>query len=90
MITFVRAGDGELKVKFFTTGNVVKFGYEDSNTNGLGAVLGLFHAIGFGDVGNLALNANVRAASNFAATNLDFLKIPKTKSSPAPGWWRQG
>lgn len=71
---------------------IYQFGYEgyEFNTNGLGAVLGLFHAIGIGDVGNLALNSNVRAISNIAASNFDFLKIPKTKSENAPVWWQQG
>ena len=75
-----------------TTGNVVKFGVEpeEVNTGGLGAVLGLFHCIGYGDVGNLALNENVRRASNAAADAFGVLKIPKTLSQNAPSWWRQG
>ena len=51
----------------------------ESNTNGLGAVLGLFNAVGFGAVGGMALNKQVRDASNFAADQFEFLKIHKTK-----------
>lgn len=78
-----------LRVRFFTTGNVVKFGTKVSNTSGLGAVLGLFHAIGYGFIGNLAMNSNVRAISNNLAEKYDFLGIPRTKSATAPQWWTQ-
>ena len=59
------------------------------NTNGLGAVLGLFNAIGIGSVGNLALYQIVRDVSNAAADRFEALKIPKTKTKDedVPSWW---
>ena len=78
------------KVRHFATGLVVgKF--ESVNTNGLGAVLGLFNAIGVGQVGGLALNQQVRDFSNFAADTFPFLEIPKTKTAPelVPSWWNE-
>ena len=86
MLTF---DPSSLAVRFFTTGNVVKFGDHDVNTGGLGAVLGLFHAIGYGSVGSLALDANVRGLANFAA-GVEGLKIPKTRSVDPPAWWKAG
>ena len=79
----------EGKVKHFATGLVVGKYEQNVNTNGLGAVLGLFNAIGYGQVGALALNKNVRDASNFFAEQLPFLDIPKTKTLPGdvPFWW---
>lgn len=81
-----------LQVRFFTTGNVVKFGDGLSGVNmgGFGVVFGLFYVIGIGDVGNLVLDANVRALSNWAANNVGALKIPRTKSENAPAWWTEG
>ena len=82
------------RVKHYATGLVVGK-YEavqgESNTNGLGAVLGLFNAVGFGAVGGLALNKQVRDASNFAADQFEFLKIPKTKTNEedVPAWWKE-
>ena len=82
------------RVKHYATGLVVGK-YEavqgESNTNGLGAVLGLFNAVGFGAVGGMALNKQVRDASNFAADQFEFLKIPKTKTNEedVPAWWKE-
>lgn len=82
--------DGQ--VRHFATGLVVGK-YEgmqgNVNTNGLGAVLGLFHAVGVGGVGNLALNQVVRDVSNAAADRFEALKIPKTKTNAedVPSWW---
>ena len=42
-------------------------------------MLGHFNAVSFGAVGGMALNKQVRDASNFAADQFEFLKIPKTK-----------
>jgi hypothetical protein len=85
--------DADGKVKHFATGLVVGK-YEAAqgkgvNTGGLGAVLGLFHAVGFGFVGNLALNQAVRDLSNRAADRFEDLKIPKTKTNAedVPAWW---
>lgn len=87
--------DSEGKVKHFATGLVVgKYEAQQGrgvNTGGLGAVLGLFHTVGFGAVGNLALSKTVRDLSNKAADQLPDLRIPKTKSNPeaVPSWWRE-
>ena len=80
------------KIKHFATGLVVgKYEAQQKgvNTNGLGAVLGLFHAVGVGSVGSLALYKVVRDFSNVAADRFDGLRIPKTKSRPegVPSWW---
>ena len=80
------------RVRHFATGLVVgRFEAQQKgvNTAGLGAVLGLFGAIGVGGVGALALNQLVRDLSNEAADRFDALDIPKTKSRPeaVPGWW---
>ena len=79
------------KVKHFGTGLVVGKYEQEVNTNGLGAVLGLFNAIGVGQVGGLALSKQVRDFSNAAADQFEFLKIPKTKSLPekVPAWWKE-
>ena len=87
--------DSEGKVKHFATGLVVgKYEAEQGrgvNTNGLGAVLGLFNAVGLGPVGGLALSKTVRDLSNKAADDFPDLRIPKTKTIDAevPGWWRE-
>ena len=54
-------------------------------------MLGLFNAVGFGAVGGMALNKQVRDASNFAADQFEFLKIPKTKTNEGevPAWWKE-
>mmetsp|Transcript_37882 Transcript_37882/g.69248 ORF Transcript_37882/g.69248 Transcript_37882/m.69248 type:complete len:251 (-) Transcript_37882:67-819(-) len=91
MLTFE---PGTLKVRFFTTGNVVKFGNSVQgrapNTGGLGAVLGLFYAIGFGGLGNLALNGYFRSLFNWAGSQLGSFGIPLTKSEVVPAWWTEG
>jgi len=78
-------------VKHFATGLVIGKYEEEVNTNGLGAVLGLFHAVGIGAVGNLALSQAVRDLSNKAADDFPALKIPKTKTNTedVPSWWRE-
>lgn len=87
--------DAEGKVRHFATGLVVgKYEAQQGrgiNTNGLGAVLGLFHTVGLGAVGNLALSQTVRDLSNAAADRFEALKIPKTKTNDedVPGWWRE-
>jgi hypothetical protein len=86
--------DSNGKVRLFSTGLVVgrfETTQREANTNGLGAVLGLFHAIGFGPVGNIALNKQVRVLSNMLSDKFDFLQIPKTKTSDAdiPSWWTE-
>ena len=80
------------RIKHFATGLVVgKYEAQQAgvNTNGLGAVLGLFHAVGVGAVGNLALNQQVRDLSNAAADRFEALKIPKTRTNDedVPSWW---
>ena len=84
--------DADGRVKHFATGLVVgKYEAQQKgvNTNGLGAVLGLFHAVGVGSVGNLALYKVVRDLSNAAADRFEALRIPKTKTNDdeVPGWW---
>ena len=40
----------------------------------------------------MALNKQVRDASNFAADQFEFLKIPKTKTNvekDLPAWWKE-
>ena len=87
--------DADGKVKHFATGLVVgKYEAQQGkgvNTGGLGAVLGLFHAVGIGSVGNLALYQVVRDLSNRAADQFEDLKIPKTKTNAdeVPAWWRE-
>ena len=56
-----------------------------------GAVLGLFHAVGFGAVGSLALSKTVRDLGNTVADRLPGLRIPKTKTNEedVPSWWRE-
>ena len=55
---------------------------------GLGAVLGLFHAVGYGWVGDLALIGGFRKLANALADGVD-PSVPKTKSdaSQVPAWW---
>mmetsp|Transcript_26418 Transcript_26418/g.89098 ORF Transcript_26418/g.89098 Transcript_26418/m.89098 type:complete len:255 (+) Transcript_26418:49-813(+) len=87
--------DAEGKVRHFATGLVVgKYEAQQGggvNTNGLGAVLGLFHTVGLGAVGNLALSKTVRDLSNAAADQFEALKIPKTETNEedVPRWWRE-
>lgn len=78
-------------VKHFATGLVVGKYEQEVNTNGLGAVLGLFNAIGVGQIGGLALSQQVRDFSNFAADQFPSLEIPKTKTSTekVPAWWKE-
>ncbi|KAH8065519.1 hypothetical protein JL720_12751 [Aureococcus anophagefferens] len=93
-------GDGRLvfdddgRVRHFATGLVVgkcEPARGDCNTSGLGAVLGLFHAVGFGWVGNLALISGFRKLANVLAASLD-PSVPKTKSEAdvVPAWWIGG
>ena len=83
--------DEEGKIRHFATGLVVGK-YEAAagacNTNGLGAVLGLFHAVGYGWVGDLALIGGFRKLANALADGVD-PSVPKTKSdaSQVPAWW---
>ena len=84
--------DGQ--VRHFATGLVVgKYeGVQGSvNTNGLGAVLGLFNSVGVGSVGGLALYKTVRDVSNAAADRFEALRIPKTKTNAedVPSWWME-
>ena len=85
--------DADGRVRHFGTGLVVgKYESQQKagvNTNGLGAVLGLFNAIGFGSVGSLALYKAVRDVSNEAADRFPDLNIPKTKTraEDVPSWW---
>ena len=79
------------RVRHFATGLVVgkcEPARGDCNTSGLGAVLGLFHAVGFGWVGNLALIGGFRKLANVLAASLD-PSVPKTKSEAdvVPAWW---
>jgi len=79
-------------IKHFATGLVVgKYEAQQKgvNTDGLGAVLGLFNAVGVGAVGGLALYKVVRDLSNDAADKFEALKIPKTKTrdEDVPSWW---
>eukprot|EP00929_Paragymnodinium_shiwhaense_P109384 TRINITY_DN75793_c0_g1_i1.p1 TRINITY_DN75793_c0_g1~~TRINITY_DN75793_c0_g1_i1.p1 ORF type:complete len:307 (+),score=49.96 TRINITY_DN75793_c0_g1_i1:65-922(+) len=79
---------GTLQVRFFTTGNVIGK-YEDVNTGGFGAVLGLFHSIGYGWIGNLAMNGNFRNLANVMHETVDN-SVPRTKSDNVPAWWTHG
>jgi len=80
------------QIKHFATGLVVgKYEAQqaDCNTNSIGAVLGLFHALGFGFVGEIAFNAVVRDLANTISDRFDALRIPKTKTKDeeVPSWW---
>ena len=77
------------KIKFFNTGNVLRFGSASSNTGGLGAVLGLFHAIGFGDIGNMALIKQVRDGSNWMGGLADVVPLTRSKAEAVPSWYKE-
>jgi len=76
------------QIVFFNTGNVLQFGdVIDNNTGGLGAVLGLFHAVGYGDVGNIALIKLVRDVSNSIGYKTNAVPLTKSREEDIPSWY---
>ena len=76
------------KLKFLTAGYVVnRF---EGNTGGLGAVLALFYNADLPQMASIALNENVRAATNWLANNVD-TSLAKTASNPEdlPAWYSE-
>lgn len=78
------------KVRHYATGLVIGR-YEKVNTNGLGATMGLWNAIGYGGVAALTDSPQLRDVFNVLADQFPSLEIPQTKSvvEDIPSWWDQ-
>ena len=89
--SFLLQFNDEGKTKFFTISSPMLFGNPSKTTTGkYGAVLGLFIHVGFAVAADLALNSNVRVATNAIANLLpENMAPPKTASNPkeVPSWY---
>lgn len=82
------------KVKFLTAGNVVasKMELEETNTGGLGAIVGLMHAVGYPLLAKGGSYPFVRNFNTGASRLLDTFDLvgalPKTSSVSLPEWYK--
>lgn len=86
--------DDEGKVKFLTAGNVVasKMELDQTNTGGLGAIVGLMHAVGYpllAKGGAYPIVRHLNTAASRLLDNIDGLRgaLPKTSSLSLPDWY---